>query len=102
MAVRAQTSSGTNVWGDLNTGLGFASNVGYHLRVQLQGANPTTVRARVWRDGTPEPSTWTATNSANTGTGPQVAGVAGILTRNSSANTTTTIEFDNLSVARLG
>ena len=48
-----------------------------NLRLQAQGVSPTTLRARVWLAGQPEPTTWqvTATDSAPE---LQVAGGIGI------------------------
>jgi glucose/arabinose dehydrogenase len=36
----------------------FAPGQRWHLRMQVVGASPTTIRARAWRDGTAEPTTW--------------------------------------------
>jgi hypothetical protein len=41
------TISGTMVAGDL-----------WHVRVQIVGASPTTIRMRAWKDGDAEPGTW--------------------------------------------
>ena len=38
----------------------FAANTNYRVRFQAYG---TTLRARIWVDGTPEPSTWTVTTT---------------------------------------
>ncbi|MEO8625333.1 MAG: hypothetical protein ABI452_01405 [Candidatus Limnocylindrales bacterium] len=42
------------------TRLGSAYSAGswWHLRVQASGSGPTSLRARAWLDGTPEPQTW--------------------------------------------
>jgi hypothetical protein len=39
-------------------GSGYVPGDWWHVRVQASGRAPTTLRARVWKDGTPEPSTW--------------------------------------------
>lgn len=47
------------------------------VRVQVTGANPTTVRAKVWRSDRPEPAAWGRTTTDGT-TSLQVPGTAGI------------------------
>ncbi len=39
------------------------ADVWYRARVQVSGTNPTTFRAKVWRDGTLEPAMWDLTGS---------------------------------------
>ena len=56
--LRAHRNDGTSISADLNTGIPASDGVVLRERVQFLGANPTTIRARVWLDGTPEPSTW--------------------------------------------
>ncbi len=63
--LHAQRSDGTNLGRDLDTGLPAANNAVVWLHVQFQGANPTTLRARVWLDGTTEPSTWLLNTTDN-------------------------------------
>jgi len=61
-----------------------------HLRVQVSGANPTTIRMRAWADGSAEPASWqyTVTSSA---AGLQVAGAVGVRAYVSGAVTNTPI-----------
>ena len=40
------------------TGVGAGPDRRLDLRVQAVGTNPTTVRAKVWEHGTPEPTNW--------------------------------------------
>lgn len=46
----------------------FVDNTWFWIRLQAEGTNPTTLRARVWRDGTVEPTGWdnTVTDSEAT------------------------------------
>jgi hypothetical protein len=37
----------------------------YRLRYQIMGQNPTTVRAKIWIDGQPEPEAWLVTATDN-------------------------------------
>jgi hypothetical protein len=98
LTIRGQTSSAVNVFGETDTGLGFAANTPYTLRVQVQGASPTTIRAKAWKTGTTEPSAWNvqATSSA----GPQTAGAIGLRLITSSTSSTT-IKTDNLTAVTL-
>jgi hypothetical protein len=41
-------------------GLTHGPGVWFRIRLQAVGANPTTLRARVWADGSAEPAEWTA------------------------------------------
>lgn len=79
--VRAQRSDGTNIGSDLDTGLPAANGAVVWLHVEFQGANPTAVRARVWMDGTTEPSNWLL-NTTDTNSAEQTAGMVGLQMRN--------------------
>ena len=54
------------------------TNVGQALwlRVQYEGTNPTTVRARCWKTGQNEPATWSIDDGSDS-SGPQTAGGVG-------------------------
>jgi hypothetical protein len=100
--IRGQTdgngSSATDLFADFDTGLAFTPGNSFVLRVQLQGASPTTVRVKAWRLGSSEPTAWSLTTT--TSLGPQVAGSLGIRTVNTST-TNRTLPFDNLLATRL-
>lgn len=51
---------------------GVAAGALVHIRSRVTGSAPTTRQVKVWLDGTPEPSAWTATTT--TATGPQSGG----------------------------
>ena len=74
-----------------------------HVRLDVTGTSPTTLRARVWRDGTAEPSTWQVSGSDAT-PALQVAGPSSLLVSVSSVSTvpTTTIAFDDFEVTEAG
>ncbi|QDY88907.1 PKD domain-containing protein [Arthrobacter sp. UKPF54-2] len=82
-------------------GLTVAANDQLRLRVQVTGTNPTTVRAKIWRDGAAEPATWglTATDSTPS---LQAAGGIGLLSYlwSTATNAPVAVRFDELSVAR--
>jgi hypothetical protein len=58
--------SGTLVVGDL-----------WHLRVQIEGASPTTIRIRAWKDGDTEPTSWQE-SVTDSGAGLQSTGKVGV------------------------
>jgi N-acetylneuraminic acid mutarotase len=92
--IRGQTSVGANLFPDVDTGLSFAAGDTFLLRVQAQGAAPTTIRARAWEQGTAEPASWQAATTDSTA-GLQQVGSVGIRTVNATS-TATTLRFDDL------
>jgi hypothetical protein len=92
--ISGQTSMGTNLFANLDTGLTFTVGDTFALRVQAEGANPTTIRAKAWKAAAAEPAAWMVT-ATDTTAALQTAGTLGIRTLNSSS-TLTTISFDNL------
>ncbi|HEY3438700.1 MAG TPA: PKD domain-containing protein [Actinotalea sp.] len=72
--------NGTVVAGGTVAGLTFNAGDKLAVRVQVQGTSPTAVRARIWKVGQPEPTTWNATMSDSTSTTLQVPGGIGITT----------------------
>ena len=68
-----------------------------HIRIQVQGTNPTTLRARTWLDGQNEPTTWQA-QTTDTTPALQAPGAVGLATYVSASATTTptTATFDDL------
>jgi hypothetical protein len=99
LLVRSQTSAGAAVFPDKATGVAFTPGDAYVLRVQAEGAAPTTVRYKVWKAGTQEPTAWLHTGT--TTAGPQAAGSVGVRTTNLTS-TATTLRLDNFSASRLG
>jgi hypothetical protein len=70
-----------------------------HVKVEVSGTTPTTVKVKAWLDGASEPSGWqiTATDSTSA---LQAAGSIGIRTVVGSASTvsSTAVKFDNYQV----
>ena len=66
------------------------------LRLQAKGANPTTLSAKIWADGTPEPTAWTA-NATDGTAGLQAAGGVAALKAYSNSGTSTVL-FNGLLV----
>jgi hypothetical protein len=93
--LRARTSSGERLFKDVRLGRSSGKDV-YRVRVTLEGASPTTLKARAWRKGTTEPSSWKQTAVSNLG--PEMPGSIGIWTF-SRSRARMRMSFDNL-VAR--
>jgi hypothetical protein len=79
--IRAQRNDGSNITSDVDTHIAAADQLPVMLRVEFTGTNPTTIRARAWLDGTPEPSTWALSVSDSTAA-QQKAGMVGVRFRN--------------------
>ena len=70
------------------------------LRVQAVGSSPTTLRARAWAAGAPEPTTWQRT-ATDGGAGLQGAGSIALWTYVSgSATSPALVRYDDLSAVR--
>ena len=66
----------TALAGGVVQGLTFEPGTAYRVRVQVTGTSPTTVRAKVWEDGTSEPAGWHATANDSTADLQTAGGVA--------------------------
>lgn len=79
--------------------LTLAANEALAVRVRSVGVSPTTLQVRVWKVGTPEPSTWLRTASDTT-TGLQVSGGVGLsgYLSSSATNAPITLAVDDLDV----
>ncbi|WP_108249390.1 glycoside hydrolase family 88 protein [Planctomonas deserti] len=80
-------------------GLTYSANQKLNLRVQVTGSAPTTVRAKVWRMGSVEPTSWQVTATDATA-GLQSAGAVGLYSyfSGSGSPSTVTVAVDDLSV----
>lgn len=78
-------------------GLTYGAGATIHIRTEVSGANPATIRARVWKDGQPEPSTWQASTTDATAAF-QAAGSIGLNSylSSSATNTPITLRLDNV------
>lgn len=77
-------------------GVTSAPNTWYRARMNVSGTNPTTIRIKVWLDGTTEPSTWNVTQT-DTSAALQVAGSPGLHSY-SQGTMPLTISIDDYSV----
>ena len=96
----ARTGGGTEtalVGSSTVPGLTLPAGEQLRIRAQASGSSPTVVRARVWRAGTPEPSTWqvTATDSTAALQAPGVVAVRAYLS-SSATNSPVIVRLDDL------
>jgi PKD repeat protein len=94
---------GTTIASSANIGTPIAVGTILHLRMQAVGSGTTTLRTRVWRDGTAEPTTWQLTKTDATAAN-QVAGAFGIRAYLSGGVTNGPIvyQFDDFAATALG
>lgn len=79
-------------------GLVPTPNTWYRIRTNVRGFSPTTIKMKVWVDGTPEPATWTIAATDST-PALQTAGGSGFqVFTNSSASYPTTWSVDDVVV----
>ena len=77
-------------------GLTMAPGEKLMVRTQVTGTNPTLVRARVWKDGTPEPTTWRSGTDSTAGLqAPGAIGIKAYLS-SSTTNAPVTLRLDDL------
>ncbi len=97
--VHATRANGTPVSGGVVSGLTYAAGDTLMVRVQVDGISPTTVRVKVWKAGTAEPTTWRGlfTDSSATLQVPGSVGVSAYLF-GTATNSPLTVRFDNLDV----
>jgi hypothetical protein len=81
----------TQINSDVPTGIPGGTAV--WLRVEAQGVNPTTLRWKIWQDGTSEPAAWSATGSDST-PALQAAGGVGVIAWASAG--TASVAFNSL------
>ncbi|KGM09339.1 PKD domain-containing protein, partial [Cellulomonas carbonis] len=91
--------SETSLAGARVPGLVVAAGERLHVRLQLTGTAPTTLRARVWAEGTHEPTSWQVTATDAATALQQAGGVALVAYVSGSATTTpVVVAFDDLTV----
>ncbi|MCV2395824.1 PKD domain-containing protein, partial [Actinotalea sp. M2MS4P-6] len=95
--------NGTPVSGVVVSGLTFAAGDQLQMRVQAQGTSPTTLRAKVWKVGTTEPTAWQLESTDSTAS-LQVAGGVGVSTYlfSTAANAPVTFTYDDLWAGPVG
>lgn len=95
--------NGTPVDGGTVPGLTFVAGDQLRVRVQVDGTNPTTVRAKVWEVGQAEPATWFA-SMTDTTSSLQAPGSVGVATYlfGSAVNAPVAFGYDDLQAGPLG
>ncbi|MFI0419295.1 phosphatase PAP2 family protein [Spongiactinospora sp. 9N601] len=83
-------------------GISYTPGSLLHLRLQVVGTSPTTLRAKVWPDGTPEPAAWHQTVTDSTPV-LQGAGRAGLLAylSGTATNAPVTVNVDDFTIKRV-
>ena len=80
------------------SGMVYAPGDVWNLRLQAQGTGSTTLRAKIWKSGTTEPSTWRLTSSDTTAA-LQSAGAVGIASYLSGSATNAPVKISVLDYA---
>lgn len=94
------TVTTTNIGSEATvTGVTHVADAYYWVRTEISGINPTTLKSKIWKDGTNEPSSWNYTGN-DSESALQVAGGVVIQSRmNSGAtNLPTTFTFDEYTI----
>jgi hypothetical protein len=101
-AAHAVGDNETFMGSEVNPHIPYGPGTGVWVRMEVQGTSPTTVRMRIWADGSPEPSTWAYSVTDSTA-GLQGSGTVGLQARLSSSATSapTVISFDDFAVTTL-
>src|SRR5690606_38604593 len=87
----------------LGPDLVYTSGVSMRLRLQVSGTSPTTVRAKVWKGGTDEPSAWTLSRTDATASLQTAGGVGlAVYLAGSATNGPIRGRFDDLLVVPAG
>ncbi|HST84685.1 MAG TPA: PKD domain-containing protein [Kineosporiaceae bacterium] len=73
----------------------YAINQRLRIRIQVFGASPTTIRAKIWQATVTEPTTWLASATDST-TGLQVAGSIGLVSNLLGTSTASIIRIDDV------
>ncbi|NTW38914.1 MAG: PKD domain-containing protein, partial [Cellulomonadaceae bacterium] len=101
-AVTVQAMSGSTALASVTMATPYTAGDRLQVRVEVTGTAPTTVRAKVWPVGTPEPAAWQVTGTDATAT-LQVAGTVGLVSylSGSATNAPVAVSFDDLVVTPL-
>jgi hypothetical protein len=95
--ITGSNGNGGNLFASYDTGLTDVPGARWRLAVKLIGSNPTSIAAKLWRAGDPEPSAWTLSASDAT-VGPQVAGAVAVRVSNSGSGGPVGAAVDDLRV----
>ena len=98
-AVLQLMRDGTALAGGTVAGLTVPAQAKLHIRTQATAASPTTLRAKVWLDGSPEPAAWqaVATDSTSALQGTGALGLAAYVS-SSTTNGPVTVSVEDIVV----
>ncbi len=99
VAIQALHGDSTLLANATVSGLTYAPGAALHMRVEVTGASPTTIRGKVWAASAAEPAAWTVSVADSTPT-LQKFGASGVLSYLSSTatNPPITTRYDDLQV----
>lgn len=96
----ASTNVTTNIGSVVTVpGLTYAADQYIWLRVQVSGANPTTIRIKAWADGQTEPTSWQYTGTDSDAVLQNTGNVAILSRLNSSTVAPVIFTYDDFSVS---
>ncbi|MGZ3625324.1 MAG: YncE family protein [Ktedonobacteraceae bacterium] len=98
--LRAQRSDSSRLSSDLNTGIAASDGIVLWIRAEFQGVNPTTINARIWQNGTTEPSTWLL-HTTDSISGEQVTGAVGVRVRNEDTAASHVFQYESYQATEL-
>jgi PKD repeat protein len=93
------STAGVNLVGETLVPGTIAAGAKLNVRLEVSGSGTSTIRAKVWADGTAEPTAWTV-SATDTYAGLQAPGwvALGAYASGSTTNAPQTVSFDDLSV----
>jgi hypothetical protein len=96
------TGSETVLTETVVSGISHAAGTQYRVRFEVEGAAPTTLRARLWLATDAEPATWTV-QTTDASAALQTPGLSGLTTylSSSTSNAPVTFTFDDLVIDRI-
>ena len=95
----AGSGADSSIQAQISTGVSYAVGERLNVRAQAIGTSPTTLRAKVWKEGTPEPANWLR-SVTDTTAGLQAAGSVGVSSyiSKSAASAPIALKIDDLTV----
>ncbi|BDZ45934.1 beta strand repeat-containing protein [Naasia aerilata] len=97
-AITAQLQVNGSTVQSAATGLTYAAGDQLRIRLQVTGTSPTTLRVKIWKVGTPEPTTWRVTATDTTVAALQAAGSPGLGAYIGNVPVPSTVSFDDFVV----
>jgi hypothetical protein len=99
---RIYLKSGGVAWSTDDTGVNWSASDRYWIRARVVGANPTTLQAKLWKDGTAEPASWLFTRTGAPSLVPEDGAAGGVgLRAYAVLPGTTEIRYDSFQVEDL-